>query len=275
MTPLQPLQEVLRPLDHTDASWQIRIEETPRWIRVSYGGETIADSKSVLIVTETGHLPIYYFPREDVRIDLLEASPFQSHCTHKGTASYWSIRSGGRLSENAAWSYEAPKPGSEALAGYIAFYWKKVDAWYEEEEQIFVHARDPYKRVDALPSSRHIQVVIGGEVVADSNRAVIVYETYLTPRYYLPKEDIRLELLEPTGTVTQCPYKGIASYWNAKVRDQLYRDVVWSYADPLPEIPQIAGLLSFYNERVDAIYIDGEKWSQATADLLPSQFKLS
>jgi uncharacterized protein (DUF427 family) len=156
------------------------------------------------------------------------------------------------------------------IAGYVSFVWKQADAWFEEEEQIFVHAINPYSRIDAIPSSRHIQVYIGGRLIAGSHRPVILYETGLTPRYYLPKEDIRFEQLEPSSKSTQCPYKGTASYWSAILEDgNTAKDIVWNYAEAHPEVHEIAGRLSFYNEEVDAIYVDGVQWKLQEVDRLP------
>ena len=144
-----------------------------------------------------------------------------------------------------------------------------MDHWYEEEEKIFLHPRDPYTRIDAIPSSRHIQVILNGKVVADSTRPVILFETGLTPRYYLPKEEIKTEYLIPSELKTQCPYKGWASYLSTKVDEKLYEDIVWVYEEPVPELPKIKGLYSFYNEKVDELIIDGEKWKLKSEDRLP------
>jgi uncharacterized protein (DUF427 family) len=237
----------------------LKAELNPRWVRVQVGGVTIADSKSVLTLHERGHLPVYYFPEADVRKDLLVPSGHQTHCPLKGDASYWSIQVGERLIENAVWGYENPIPQSEALRGHVAFYWDKVDKWLEEEEEIFVHPRDPYKRVDAIASSRHIQVVLNGVTVAESKRPVIVFETGVPVRYYLPIEDIRQEYFSESNLQTSCPYKGTAAYLSADINGQSYENILWSYPNPIPEIPKITGLHSFYNERVDAIFVDGVK----------------
>ncbi len=251
------------------AEWDFRVEQSPRWVRVKFGGETIADSKRAVLAYESGRLPVYYFPQEDVRMDMLVPSDHQSVCSHKGTASYWSIQAGGRVSENAAWSYLAPNPEAQDIEGYISFYWSKTDAWFEEETEIFVHARDPYTRVDAIPSSRHVQAIVGGEVIADSNRPVIVFETGLVTRYYLPIEDINQDVLVPSERASRCPYKGIATYYSVKFGDKLYKDVIWSYQNPLPAVGEIAGLLCFYSEKIDALYIDGEKWVLPEKQRLP------
>src|SRR5438128_3465501 len=131
-----------------------------------------------------------------------------------------------------------------------------MNAWYEEYEELFVHARDPHKRVDVLASSRHVRVVIAGETVAETRRSHLLFETNLPTRYYIPREDVRLDLLDPTDQTTRCPYKGIASYWSVKIGDQVVRNVVWSYPDPIPECPKIKGLLCIFQERVD-LYVDG------------------
>lgn len=250
----------------------IKVEPSPRWIRVKFGGETIADSKRVLLLHERGHLPVYYFPESDVRKDLLVRTEHSSYCPRKGDASYWSIQVGDRLAENAVWSYQSPIPECQEIQGCFAFYWNQVDAWFEEEEEIFVHPRDPYKRVDAIASSRHVQIILNGVMVADSRRPVIVFETGVPVRYYLPKEDIRQELFEESPLHTSCPYKGTASYLSANIVGQSYENIVWSYPNPIPEIPKIAGLYSFYNERVDAVYVDGvketeQKWRRSILDI--------
>ncbi len=132
-----------------------------------------------------------------------------------------------------------------------------MDAWYEEEEEVFVHARDPYKRVDVLPSSRHLRVEIAGETVAETRRPYLLFETSLPTRYYIPQEDARLDLLEPSDLKTPCPYKGIASYWSVKIGDYVAENVVWSYRETISECPKIKDLLCFFNERAD-IYLDNE-----------------
>jgi uncharacterized protein (DUF427 family) len=126
----------------------------------------------------------------------------------------------------------------------------------EEDEPVYVHPRDPYTRVDILASSRHVQVVVDGETIADSHQPRILFETGLPPRYYLPLPDVRLDLLTPSQTETRCPYKGTATYWHLDVIGHHYDDFTWIYRAPLPESQKIAGLAAFYNEKVD-LYVDG------------------
>ena len=168
------------------------------------------------------------------------------------------MRVGNHFEENAVWSYETPFDEGESYAGYLAFYWKKMDQWLEEDEEIFIHARNPYKRIDAIQSSRPVRVVLGGETVAESSQAHFLFETGMPTRYYIPTEDVRMDLLAPTETKTGCPYKGSAVYWSAEVGGEKYEDIVWSYPEPLPEVHKIAGLVCFYNEKVDDIFVDGE-----------------
>jgi uncharacterized protein (DUF427 family) len=246
-----------RPTPATDDYWLIA-ELTPRWLRVVFGGETIADSKRALIVRESKILPVYYFPREDVRTDLLVPSDYRTRDPHKGEATYWTVQVGPAIAEHAAWSYQEPLPAWPDSGRYLAFAWNQMDAWFEEDEEVFVHPRDPYKRVDVMPSSRHVRVVVAGQTVAESRRGRLLFETGLPTRYYLPREDVRMDLLERSGTHSRCPYKGLASYWHVRVGDFVGKDFVWSYPDPIPECPKIRDLLCFFNERVEAIYVDGE-----------------
>jgi len=236
---------------------RVHVEASPRRVRVTFNGQTIADSKRAVLLRETGYLPVYYFPSEDVRQDVLEPTDLHTRCPYKGEASYWTVRVGDRAAENAMWGYLDPLPERADIAGYRAFYWDRMDAWYEEDEQVFKHPRDPYHRVDVLQSSRQVRVEIGGQVVAESQRPRLLFETNLPTRYYLPIEDVRMDLLEPTQTTSVCPYKGTASYWKLR-GDAAGRDVAWSYQDPIPEAPKIRGLIAFFNERVDALYVDDQ-----------------
>ncbi len=145
------------------------------------------------------------------------------------------------------------------LRGYVAFVWDAMEAWFEEEEEVFKHARDPYKRIDCLPSRRQVRVILGGEVVADTDRPILLYETGYLARYYIPRLDVRMDLLKESSTVTRCPYKGLAHYHSVQVGGQLYEDIVWYYPHATTESAPIAGgYLCFYDERVDRVEVDGE-----------------
>ena len=233
------------------------IEECSKWIRTEFGGETIGDTTAALILRRTKRLPVYCFPKKDVRLDLMEKTQNSVSIPPQGTATYWNIDVGGKISENAVWSLEEPADGGKILKDYIVFEWGKMDAWLEEDEEVFVHLKDPYHRIDVLKSSRHIRVVAGGKPIADTHQAVFLFETGFPTRYYIPKDDVAMEFLEPSELKTRCPYKGIASaYWSIKVGDIELQNSVWSYADPLPEAYKIKDCLCFFNEKVDAIYLN-------------------
>lgn len=232
------------------------VEPSLRWVRVKFGGTVIADSKRVLLLRQygPGRLPTYYFPRADVRPDALISS---TSAPPADDVTYWTVQVGDHRAENAAWAFLAPPSDLAALQGYVSFDWDKMEAWFEEEEQVFVHARDPYHRVDVLTSSRHVCVVIAGAIVADTRQPSLLFETTLPPRYYIPQADVRLDLLEPSRLTTRCPYKGVARYWSVKIGEHMAKNVVWSYPDPIPENPKVKDLMCFFNERVD-LYVDGE-----------------
>ena len=230
----------------------VHIELSPRRVRAYFSGELIADSERVLLVYESKRPPTYWFPTADVRMANLQAK----EAAEGGQLMRWSLVVGERHAENAAKAYADPSGDLGPLANHIAFAWNVMDSWFEEDEEVFVHPRDPYTRVDTVNSSRHLRVEVEGQVVAESHRPVLLYETGLPTRYYIPKQDVRMDLLEPTGTVTRCPYKGVARYWSLNLGDHAVTDIVWAYPTPIPECTRIENLLSFYNERVD-IFLDG------------------
>lgn len=235
----------------------VYMEPNPKWVRVVLGGETIADSRRTLLLSESGLQPMYYFPPEDVRSDVLESTDRHTYCPKKGEASYYTVRVGDRVEESVAWYYPEPLAGAAPIKDLIAFYWDRMDHWYEEDEEVFVHPRDPYHRVDVIATSRHIRVSLDGELLAESDRAVALFESNLPTRWYLPREDVAAEL-EPTDTVTRCPYKGTAAYYSVRGQNgETVKDLIWYYDDPLPAAGKIAGRLCFFNERVD-IEIDGQ-----------------
>ena len=199
-----------------------------------FGGIRVADSPRTMLLRQHGFLPVYYFPAEDVRTDLLVPTDYTTHSPYKGTASYWHLQTPERTARFAVWSYARPKPGSPDTRGYYGFDWHSMDAWYEEDERVYVHARDPLLRVDALRSARQVRVEVAGTRIAESSRPVLVFETGLVTRYYLPPEDVRQDLLRASETYTLCPYKGRARYYHLELDGARYEDIAWQYARPCP-----------------------------------------
>ena len=236
-----------------------RFEPTQKWVRGRVGDTFVADSRRAMLLWEPPRaVPLYYFPADDVRLDLLEPSEHRRPSEVMGEATYYDLRVGDRLATNAAWRYLAPVPGAPDASSYVAFKWDQLDAWFEEDDEVFVHPRDPHHRIDVLNSSRHVRVEVGGETVAETQRPRLLFETGLPVRFYIPKLDVRMDLMSPSKTVTQCPYKGSANHYSVQVGDAEVADVAWSYPTPLADMARIENLVSFYNERVDALYVDGE-----------------
>jgi uncharacterized protein (DUF427 family) len=200
---------------------RVRIEPCPKRIRAVVGGVTVVDSTTARYVWLDRPYPTYYFPAGDVHPDYRD----------RGAAEH---------------------------DGLIAFRWSAMDHWFEEDEEVYVHARDPRTRVDILPSSRAVRVEVDGVTVATSSHPTLLFETGLPTRYYFAKTDVRLDLLVATAKVTACPYKGTARYWSVRAGDAVHPDLAWAYDSPLPESVRIAGLVCFYNERVD-LTVDGER----------------
>jgi uncharacterized protein (DUF427 family) len=237
---------------------RIVFEPSAKRIRAVAEGKTVADSLCAGLMLEAGHRPVYYFPKEDLRGDLLIRSDHRTHCPYKGEAAHWTLAIGGRRIENTAWSYEEPIAEMARIKGLVAFYWDKIDHWFEEDEEIFGHPRDPYHRVDVRPSSRRVTVSYAGETIARTGRALFLFETGMPTRYYIPWSDARTECLRKSRRNSVCPYKGTASYWSIEIGDRVSEDAVWSYLDTLPECPRIRDHLCFYPEKVDRIEVEGD-----------------
>lgn len=235
----------------------IYLEPSPRRVRVLMAGEPVADSRRMALLHETDRLPVYHFPVEDVRRDLLRETDHRRPAAGKGVLRFWDVGVGDRVAERAAWTYHDVPRQAPPLDGYAAFRWDSLDAWYEEDEQVFGHPRDPYHRIDVRTSSSHVRVVVDGETVAESRRAKLLFETGLPTRYYLPRDDVRTELLFPSDTTTVCAYKGEAVYWSVEVGDARHDDLVWSYPDPLDDAVGVGDYLCFFNERA-VVEVDGE-----------------
>lgn len=239
----------------TQTRGRVRVEDGHKRIRVQIGGVTLADSADVKMVWEIPYYPTYYFQQDSVRMDLLVDSGETKRSPSRGTANLYDITVGDRTVAQAARVWNEAKINE--VVGYVSFDWKSMDAWFEEDEEVYVHARDPYTRIDILQSSRNIRVEVDGVTVAESDRARFLFETGLPVRYYLPKTDVHFEYLTATETATSCPYKGTARYWSVDTKGDTHEDVVWGYDTPLRESQEVAGFVAFYNEKLD-IYVDGE-----------------
>lgn len=233
-------------------------EPFPKRIRIEFGGATVADSRRVRALHETGLLMVLYLPLDDVDEDLLEATGHTTTCPLKGEATYWTVRVGDRVADNAVWTYRAPIEGAPPMTGYVAFHPSAMDAWFQEDERVYAHPRDPYHRVDVHRSSRHVVVAHEGRVLAESWHPQLLFETSLPVRYYLPPEDVRTEALQRSDTVSPCPYKGEGQHWHlTSDGERVVEDVAWSLPRPLGDAQQAIDHLCFYPDRVD-VEVDGE-----------------
>ena len=185
---------------------RVYVEPFQRHVRARKAGEWVVESDAVLLVHRPTRPPSYAFPAADVRVDA------------------------------------TPVPEAE---GFVEVPWDAVDEWWEEDEVMLGHPRNPYHRVDCVRTDRRLVVEVGGDVLVDTTDCIGVFETALDPRLYVPRSAVRMELLRPSPTTTYCPYKGTATYWSAGDVE----DVAWSYEDPYPECHPIAGMVSFYAER--------------------------
>jgi uncharacterized protein (DUF427 family) len=232
---------------------RIRLEPGAKRVRAFLGGDVVADTSRALLVWVVPYYPTYYFPVADVRADL-EPDGATVHSPSRGDGRTFTVRSASAAAPGAALRYEDSP--IEALRDRVRLDWHAMDAWFEEDEEVFTHPRDPYTRVDILVSSRHVRVDVGGATIAESTSPRLLFETGLPVRYYVPKPHVRLDLLTPTAAVSHCPYKGRAEYWSVQAPDGVHPDLAWSYRAPLPESQKIAGLIAFYNEKAD-IWVDG------------------
>jgi uncharacterized protein (DUF427 family) len=232
----------------------VRVEQGRKRVRAYLAGRLVADTRHPVMVWEIPYYPAYYVPLGDVTAELA-ATGTTEHSPSRGEAVLYDVRVDGAVAAGAAKRYQDSP--LTAIRGLVRFDWDAMDEWLEEDEPVYTHPRDPYRRVDILASSRHVRVTVDGVTVADSARPVILFETGLPPRYYLPLSDVRTDLLTPTATQTHCPYKGTATYWSVDTGTGVHQDLVWAYRAPLPESQKIAGLACFYDERAD-VYLDGE-----------------
>jgi uncharacterized protein (DUF427 family) len=224
----------------------------PRRVRAQLGGETVIDTDGAVLLHETGLKPALYVPLADIRADALTRTDHSTHCPFKGDASYRTVTAGGVTAENALWVYDQPLPAAAWLDGYAGAYLERFDRWLDEDEEVLGFP-DPYHRVDVRPAAGTATVTASaagdGQAIATTSRAVILSETALPNRYYLPREDVTATLHGPTETTSWCPYKGTATYWTVELADGTrLEDAAWSYEDPFPESARVRGLVSFWGD---------------------------
>jgi uncharacterized protein (DUF427 family) len=242
------------------------VEAVPRRIRAVLGGETIVDTTRALYVWEWPNFPQYYIPLADVREGALVDEDVSQHGPRGDTALH-GLQVGDLHRKHAAKVLGTSTV--EGLHHTVRFEWSALDAWFEEDEQVFVHPKSPYARVDALRSNRSVRVELDGVVLAESSSPVLVFETGLPTRYYLDRTDVDFSHLVTSDTVTSCPSKGTTSgYWTARIGDATHPDVAWTYDFPTREVLPIAGLIAFYNEKLD-LFVDGHEVERPTTHFSP------
>jgi uncharacterized protein (DUF427 family) len=227
-------------------------EPLRRRMRVRFGGKWIADSDDVVLLHEPGRYPVAYFPLDDVTAAVLQPGEHTTRHRDLGPTAWYTIRAGTQSVPRAAWQHtELPDHAGE-LKGRVAFAWRAMDAFYEEDERIVGHAADSYHRIDIRQTSRHLTVHHGDRVVADTTRPLALYESGFAPRWYVPLADVDKTALTPAQGQTFCPYKGLASYYD--IADA--RRAAWSYEDAWPEVRRISGLVSFEPDKIE-VRLDG------------------
>jgi len=228
------------------------IEPLRRRMRVRFGGAWIADSEDVLLLFEPGRYPVAYFPEADVSPEVLERSEHTTKHPDLGHTSWYLVKAGGQRALRGAWQHVDLPAFASDLGARIAFAWRAMDAFYEEEERILGHAADSYHRIDIRQTSRHLVVRDRDRVVADSKRPLVLYESGFAPRWYVPRADIDESALTFVEHQTFCPYKGLCSYYD--IGDARFAG--WSYREAYPEVGRISGLISFEPDVV-SVFLDG------------------
>ncbi len=227
-------------------------EPLRRRMRVRFGDLWIADSDDVVLLHEPGRYPVAYFPLGDVAAGVLEDSVHTTKHRDLGTTSWFSVAAGGRSKPRAAWQHTELPDYAGDLKGLVAFAWRAMDAFYEEDERIVGHAADSYHRIDIRRTSRRLVVRDGDRIVADTTRPLALYESGFAPRWYVPRDDVDEPALTLVEGQTFCPYKGLASYYDVCGA----RKAAWSYEDAWSEVRRISGMVSFEPDKIE-VYLDG------------------
>jgi uncharacterized protein (DUF427 family) len=229
-------------------------EPLRRRMRVRFGGDWIADSEKVTLLHEPGRYPVAYFPKTDIAVDALQPIEHTSQHRDLGPTKWYAVRAGEREAPRGAWEHVELPPYASEFQDHVAFAWRPMDAFYEEDERIVGHAADQYHRIDIRRTSRHLVVRNDSQVIADSSRPIVLCESGFAPRWYVPRQDIDESALTPNNAQTFCPYKGICTYYD--VGDA--RRAAWSYRQPFPEVDRVSDLISFEPDKVTVRIDDKE-----------------
>lgn len=232
---------------------KLLFQPDPRRLRAFVGDSVVLDTTGAHLLYETGIRPVAYVPLDDFDRDLLTRTDAQTHCPFKGDASYWTLRVADVVREDAVWAYEEPFDSARWLRGFAALAFDRADRWMVEEEQVNGHLRDPYHRADVHASTRPVRVSAGAELIARTQRPVLVFETSMPVRAYVPRADLVAGHLAPSTTRTTSPYMGEATYWHVHAGDERFPDAAWSYELPIAEAMKVAGYVCF---EADGITVD-------------------
>ncbi|ULN39833.1 DUF427 domain-containing protein [Mycolicibacterium crocinum] len=230
------------------------VEPLRRRMRVRFGDLWIADSEDVVLLHEPGRYPVAYFPRDAIDPEVLVVEEQRTEHRDLGVTTWFAVTAGGRSVRRGAWCHSALPEHAKVLDGRIAFAWRAMDAFYEEDDRIVGHAADPYHRIDIRSTSRHLVVRDGDRVVADTRRPAVLYESGFAPRWYVPRDDVDENALIQVDGQTFCPYKGLASYYTIGERVR----AAWSYVDAWPEVGAVRNMVSFEPDKID-VGLDGHR----------------
>lgn len=229
-------------------------EPLRRRMRVRFGERWVADSEDVVLLHEPGRYPVAYFPTGDIEAGILVSEDRVTPHKDLGDTQWFTVRVGEHEAQHAAWQHVELPRHAAVLDGRVAFAWRGMDAFYEEDERIVGHAADAYHRIDIRSTSRHLVVRDGDRVVADTRHPLALYESGFAPRWYVPRNDVDESALESVDGQTFCPYKGIASYYDVGERKR----AAWSYVNAWTEVERVSNLVSFEPDKID-VYLDGEQ----------------
>ena len=233
-------------------------EPLRRRMRVILGGQSVAESDEVIVLHEPARYPVAYFPKRSIRPGALAASGRRTDHPDLGETTWFEVRGGDKTAPRGAWEHTGLAPFAQVLENHVAFAWVAMDGFYEEDERIVGHAADAYHRIDIRQSARHLAVSSHGSLLAETDRAIVLYESGFAPRWYVPRVDIADALLTPIERTTFCPYKGICSYYDVEGVHQ----AAWAYLQPSREVERIDGYVSFEPDKLE-VTIDGQRLEPA------------